>query len=157
MTPDIEERFWARVQMGAPDECWNWTGATDRGYGYVTVKGFRAPLKAHRMAYEFSVGPIPAGMQIDHVCFNRSCVNPAHLRVVTNKQNNEHKRDLQKNNTSGYRGVARAGNSGWRAYVMHNGKFRSKRFGSAEEAAVAAAAMRAELFTHDDACPRRTR
>lgn len=136
--------------MAGPEDCWIWTGSTDRGYGYVSIPGHRAPFKAHRLAYEFSVGPIPEGLQIDHRCFNRSCVNPSHLRVVTNKQNNEHQR-LKASNTSGYRGVSHARRTGrWRAYVSHNGVFRSKTFATKEEAAAAAAAMRAELFTHAD-------
>lgn len=158
--PTFEDRFWGKVQKGSPAECWEWTGAKDRGYGYFDRIANGSPNKAHRVAYELCVGPIPPGMQIDHRCFNRSCVNPAHLRVVTNKQNSEHQR-LKVSNTSGARGVSRHYSGKWRAYVNHLGKFRSKTFNTFEEAAEAARAMRAEVFTHDDAdtwapsCPRR--
>lgn len=97
--PPIEERFWSRVERGADDECWLWTGAI-RGLGYgafTPAKG--QPLYAHRWVYEQYVGPIPPGMVIDHDCHNgtdcpgnaeclhRRCVNPAHLRAVTRGDN----------------------------------------------------------------------
>lgn len=62
--------------------CWLWLGAEQRGYGYIG----RTP--AHRRAYETFVGPIPAGLHIDHLCSVRACVNPAHLEPVTQEENN---------------------------------------------------------------------
>lgn len=78
------ERFLAKVTIGE-DGCWQWTGGTARGYGR-----FCANYKmhnAHRWSYEFSVGPIPAGLQLDHLCRNTMCVNPAHLEPVTPQEN----------------------------------------------------------------------
>lgn len=67
-------------------ECWLWSGAVDRfGYGRITVK--QKPAKAHRISYETFVGPIPDGLQIDHLCRVRRCVRPEHLEPVTAKVN----------------------------------------------------------------------
>lgn len=63
-------------------ECWPWRGAINgAGYGTYALK------MAHRLVYEVLVGEVPAGMQLDHICRNRWCVNPAHLEVVSAKEN----------------------------------------------------------------------
>lgn len=87
----MPERFWVRVDKDSdPGGCWLWIGSRDaRGYGYLVVSG--KDHKAHRVAYELSVGEIPDGLQLDHVrsrgCRFRHCVNPNHLEPVTNKEN----------------------------------------------------------------------
>ena len=68
-----------------PDGCWTWLRPTDNGYGRFWIKG-RTAL-AHRISYEMHVGPIPAGLQIDHLCRNRGCINPSHLEPVTIAEN----------------------------------------------------------------------
>lgn len=66
-------------------DCWEWTGAKNNGYGKARF-GDRMH-GAHRLIYTHLVGPIPLGLTIDHLCFNRSCVNPAHLEPVTIQEN----------------------------------------------------------------------
>jgi len=148
----IEDRFWPKVEKTSG--CWNWTASLNTsGYGQIGSGGqFGRPHLAHRVAYELEVGPIPEGMQVDHLCFNRICVNPAHLRLVTNKQNNEHMAGVQSNNSSGYTGVYwRKELSKWSAQVVHNGKnHRIGLFRNLEDAAEAVKAKRLELFTHND-------
>lgn len=79
-------RFWSRVSGDSHEECWEWRGTLRKdGYGQFSVDG-RA-LMAHRFAYEFMVAPIPDGLQLDHLCRNRSCVNPWHLEPVTPQVN----------------------------------------------------------------------
>jgi hypothetical protein len=87
----LEERFWAKVDKRGPDDCWSWRGwhNNDSGYGRldVQVSGVRRKLYAHRIVYELERGSIPDGFQIDHLCRNRGCVNPAHLEAVTQRTN----------------------------------------------------------------------
>lgn len=90
----LRERFEERVDRQASDKCWPWTSTAQKGYGCIT-DGKGVKIAAHRLAYEFWVGPIPAGHTIDHECHNlayaagtcmggatcphRACCNPAHL------------------------------------------------------------------------------
>jgi len=65
--------------------CWLWTGSADNGYGQIHWK--RKTGKAHRIAYEILIGPVPDGLEIDHLCRVRSCCNPAHMEPVTHREN----------------------------------------------------------------------
>ena len=76
-----QERFWAKVDK--TPTCWLWTGAKTGGYGV-----FGHPQRrSHRLSYEWLVGPIPEGLQMDHLCRVRACVNPDHLEPVTQQVN----------------------------------------------------------------------
>lgn len=82
-----EARFWRFVQKDAGG-CWNWTGVLFGGYGRLFLRRGRAGVaRAHRFSYELLVGPIPDGLDLDHLCRNRRCVNPAHLEPVTCGEN----------------------------------------------------------------------
>jgi hypothetical protein len=71
-----------------PGDCWVWHGAIQsRGYGSFDYQGRR--WSTHRLAYELLVGPIPDGLQVDHVCKVKRCCNPEHLEPVTGKVNCE--------------------------------------------------------------------
>lgn len=145
LTPS--ERFWAKADRSGA--CWEWTATIHKtGYGSFRYEG-RIAL-AHRVAYELIKGPIPEGMQVDHTCRNRACVNPAHLRPVTNKQNQENV--LGGRNPSGYRGVSWCRiHRKWKARARHNGRLHQAGYHStAEEAAEAARSLRLSLYTHND-------
>src|SRR5579859_394860 len=78
------EKFWGHVDKSS--ECWVWTGYLDsHGYGLFRAPGLR--IRSHRFAYQELVGPIPDGLELDHLCRNRRCVNPAHLEPVTTREN----------------------------------------------------------------------
>lgn len=85
----FEERFWAHVKIGEADECWEWQGYTQNGYGMVSKRldGETRRAGAHRVAYTLWHGPIPDGLVVDHICFNTKCVNPAHLQLLTRVEN----------------------------------------------------------------------
>ena len=62
-------------------------GALTKGYGAIGAGGRGRPLYAHRVAYELMIGPIPAGYDIDHLCREPRCCNPAHLEAVPHREN----------------------------------------------------------------------
>ena len=81
-----EKQEFLLAKVNQSGECWEWRAAVGRdGYGRV---GFAGKIwLAHRLAYELFVGPIPVGLDLDHLCRNRRCVNPAHLEPVTRREN----------------------------------------------------------------------
>jgi len=80
----VLERFMAHVETS--DGHWLWTASTLRGYGRFTWAGKGMP--AHRASWVLFRGPIPDGLQIHHLCYVRSCVNPTHLELRTPTENN---------------------------------------------------------------------
>ena len=83
-TRDPYVRFFEKVELGS--SCWLWRGQrTHGGYAYCWMDGKKR--YGHRLVYEWMVGPVPDGLELDHLCRVRHCVNPAHLEAVTRREN----------------------------------------------------------------------
>lgn len=88
---ELSERFWSKVDVRDDDDCWLWRAGTKGGYGQFGIgsrtDGSKRSIGAHRYAYELLVGAVPDGLELDHLCRVRYCVNPAHLEPVTHREN----------------------------------------------------------------------
>lgn len=102
---DAIDKLAARMKIDAETGCWLWQGASRNNYGTIWVDG--RCLTSHRVAYELLVGPVPDGMDVDHVCHSedltcqggatcrhRLCFNPDHLEPVTRRENAHRGRGL---------------------------------------------------------------
>jgi hypothetical protein len=87
MKLSIIERFERKYIPEPNSGCWLWIGAISSGYGHFNsgIKG--QSVLAHRFAYELHKGPVPEGLELDHLCRTRSCCNPDHLEPVTRQKN----------------------------------------------------------------------
>lgn len=81
--PDILARFWSKVNK--TETCWLWVASRNDGYGQFWAGG--TMHAAHRMAFEIAGREIPRGLQLDHLCRVRHCVNPGHLEIVSSAEN----------------------------------------------------------------------
>jgi hypothetical protein len=106
LTEGDRERFWSKVAIGAADECWEWQASRHpQGYGQFQLK--RYPVRASRLAWQLTHGPIPDGQHILHKCDNPPCCNPAHLFLGTAGDNNRD-RNSKGRSASGDRNGTRA-------------------------------------------------
>lgn len=154
MSDAEKARFWGKVNKDGPvlfeslGRCWVWTGSlAGKGYGSFSWSG--PGHRAHRISYIWAFGEIPANMQVDHACHNRKCVRPSHLRLATNKENQENLLGARADSSTGVRGVYYCSRNRWRAKVQHNGIAYQDYFEDFDEAAAWAVAKRLELFTHN--------
>lgn len=142
------ERFWPKVDKLGPDDCWEWTAARRAdGYGQFNVTP-TSRVQAHRYSYSEANGAIPNGMQIDHTCFNRACVNPAHLRLATNKQNHENLSGATRRSSTGVLGVFLRNGRYCAAVKNHGVRVYEEYFDDLEQAAKAVESARQRIFTH---------
>lgn len=87
LTSEQSARFWEKVALPSnAGECWEWQAGKDKdGYGKFSLVG--RTVRPHRLSYVLRYGSIPEGLELDHTCRNRACINPSHLDPVTGKVN----------------------------------------------------------------------
>lgn len=90
---DPEKRFWSKVIK--TDTCWLWGPGPKDSHGYGQFSIGRKKVYPHRFSFELLVAPIAPGLEIDHICRNKICVNPDHLRATTREINLTNREDYQ--------------------------------------------------------------
>lgn len=85
----LSDRFWSKVDRKGADECWPWIGGSwTYGYGSISVGGREGPkTTSNRAAWRLTRGEIPEGMVVRHMCHNRACCNPSHLKLGSRSDN----------------------------------------------------------------------
>ena len=82
------KRFWDKVDVKGPDDCWEWQASLFRaGYGQTQHPVTGQGMGAHRVAYILTKGEPAKGLAVAHICHNKRCCNPAHLEAQTYRQN----------------------------------------------------------------------
>lgn len=157
--PTREESFWQKVDKNGPEPigtpatgaCWMWTAGED-GYGYGTFWDGKVKVKAYAYSYCLENEKPEKGMHIDHICHQKLCVRPSHLRAITHQQNIQNRTALPSNNKSGYRGVFYIPHvKKWRAQVESMGvRYRFGDYATPEEANKAVVEGRMQIHTHND-------
>ena len=138
-----EDAFSARTEWRG--KCLVWTGTTNSD-GYGVLWAGTKNVRAHRYAWERANGPIPEGLQIDHICWNRACVNVEHLRPATHVENMRNQSGRGRRSSTGYRGVYAKGEK-FEVKVRYGGRQHYLgMFETVEEASAVASAKRAEVY-----------
>lgn len=138
-----EEALKARSERRG--ECLAWTGTKNQdGYGRIRINDRLESV--HRVAFEMTGTPIPEGMEVDHTCFNRACIEPRHLRLANRAQNTQYRRGAQPNSKTGIRNVHES-NGKWFVRLKVQQKNRTwGPFGTVDEAKAEASRRRKEFF-----------
>jgi len=121
----IRERLLSNIKEEAhprlPDPCWVWTLSLN-SYGYGQAFWGGKNIAAHIRSYREFVGEIPQGMQVDHLCHRRDCINPAHLRAASRAVNAANRKGPTRSNKLGVRGVHETPEGTFRAQVWAGGR-----------------------------------
>lgn len=146
----FKPRWWNNVEV--TPHCWNWKGYVNpKGYGRVkTPYPEKKTVVVHRYVYKLLVGEIPKGYELDHLCHNRSCVNPTHLRPVTSSQNSQNFDPKKVRNRTGARNVTLTKSGKYQVVVYRGGKFHyGGTYDALDKAKQVASELRNKLFTHN--------
>ena len=134
-----------RARTVRDGDCLVWTGALKEN-GYATLRHGGRLVYVHRWAWEAANGPTPEGMQVDHTCWNRACVELSHLRLATSAENTRNMSGPMKTNSLGVRNVYKK-RGRFHVSVMRDGKvYSAGPFHTLKRAGQEAQALRATLF-----------